>query len=157
MKERIARGQIPDEFRNATIAIQDDDGGIWVAVETEAEVQRYDDEGHLLWQVRIDDPQIQSTRARFFERAQTDNPMSIAPLRYFADLYIAGEELWILLEGDDDDPAVVLTLDDLGRVTRRISVPAGRGAGSISYDPAAARLLLGTAPDAQLISVRIGT
>lgn len=104
MKARIADGAVPDEFRNNVLTVQDDDGRVWVALQTEAEVRRYDAEGRRTLQVVIDDPQIQRAREDFFSRnAETDNPAMILPLRQFADLAVGQGELWVLLAGGDDD------------------------------------------------------
>ena len=156
MKAQIADGVVPDEFRNNVLVVQDDDGSVWIALQTEAELRRYDAEGRRLWQVVLDDPQLQRAKEDFFNRnAETDNPAVVVPLRQFADLAVGQGQLWILLAGSDDDPAIVLTFDRSGSETRRIKIPAARGVGSISYDPTLGRLLLGTIPDAQLVSAEI--
>jgi len=54
MKARIADGEVPDEFRNNVLALEAGDGGIWVALQTEAGIRRYDRDGRLRWQVVIE-------------------------------------------------------------------------------------------------------
>jgi NHL repeat len=155
MKERISQGEVPAEFRNDVLTAQAPDGGSWLALQTEAEIRRYDRLGALLWRVSIDDPQSVRARERFFERNAEAQEGMVAPLRLFSDISVADDDLWVLLAGRDDDPAIILTFDTSGLETRRLSIPAALGARSMIFDPVRSRLLIGTADDAQLISVQI--
>ena len=157
MKDRIARGEVPAEFRNNVLTAGAKDDGIWIVLQTEGEIRRYDPSGELLWRQTIDEPQIRISREQFFDRnSLIENPMSVAPLRAFADIFLVEDELWILLATEAPDPAVVLSMSVSGKVTRRLVIPAGTGAGALAYYAQEDLLLLGIPDDAQVLSVRIG-
>lgn len=155
--EAIHAGEVPDRLRNEGIVVGNAAGDIWVALTAEGSVRRYAPDGSLLWETRVEEPEMDASRERFFRRNREEAVEGgFFPLRYFVDLEIVGDEVWVLLQTDAADPAVILSLGPDGRLTRRVEVGAGGGAVAFAVSPDQEWLFLFTEHDAQLLRARLG-
>lgn len=152
LKAEIAAGEVPHDIRNANFVVGDDRGGLWVALQTEAEVRRYDEEGALIWSVSIDEPELAQARQEFFDRnAALESPFQFVLLSYFTDGQAVGDTLWLLLQTEPGAPGVVLVIGPEGRTVRRIEVAGAGGAYKFLFDGRHGELWLATRDDAQLL------
>lgn len=156
IKAEIGQGEIPAFFRNSAIVAADGEGGVWVALQTEGEVRRYDADGGLAWSTSVQAPEMSATRAEFFSRnAAEKNPARLYSLTYFQDLAVVGQRLWILLHTESEASAVIIVLAQDGTTLRRIEVTGGGGATSFAVDKSRSMLFLSTPDDAQILAVAV--
>ena len=155
IKSRIRAGEIPADLRNDVLVAADRQGATWLALLTEAEVRKYGPNGTLEWTTPIEEPEMASTRAEFFNRNATEeNPARFYSLRYFRDLAVVGDELWVLLDTPSDGPGVVLIVGPEGS-TRRIEIAAAGSAMFMAVDQARDKMFLYTSADAQLLAAAL--
>jgi hypothetical protein len=156
IKARIASGEIPADLRNEALVASNNEGDVWAALQTEAEIRRYAASGALLWRVTVTEPELTASREEFFRRnAAETNPRRFYSLRSFSDLALDGDKLWMLLSTSDEGNAVVLVLGADGTPLRRVEIAGGGGARSLAIDPTREKLYLFTAHDAQLLAASI--
>lgn len=156
IKATIAKGEVPAFLRNDALVAEDDEGGVWVALQTEAEVRRYNPEGELAWVTKIQAPELSAARAEFFRNnAAEKNPARFFNLTSFPDLAVVGQNLWILLATQPGASAVVIALGPDGTAIHRIEVRGAGGASSFAVDQARKRLFLFTPEDAQLLEATV--
>lgn len=152
LRARIAAGKVPDEFRNANFVVGDDRGGLWVALQAEAEVRRYDEHGTLIWSVAIDEPELALAKQEFLDRnAALGSPLQFVSLSYFTDGQAVGDTLWLLLQTPLGASCVVLVLGSDGQPVRRIQIAGAGGAHQLLFDRRHQALWLATRDDAQLL------
>ena len=155
IKSKIRAGEIPPDLRNDALVAADGRGGTWIALSTEGEVRRYGSDGTLEWTTPITEPEMARTRSEFFSRnVAEENPARFYALRYFRDLAVVGEELWILLDTPPDGSGVVVVVGSDGS-TRRIEVAAAGSATTMAVDEARGRMFLYTSDDAQLLEAEL--
>ena len=80
---------------------------------------------------------------------------SLYSLRYIADLRAVGSDLWVLLNGEDDDPGVLLVLGEDGTRKRRIDLPTVLGASTFAVDRTRGRLHLAIRSQAAVVAVEM--
>lgn len=155
-REAISRGEVPDEIRNEALVAGTTDGRVWIALQTEAVLQHYSADGTLKWAIDVQSPEMAEVRARFFMRNQAETRNTYWSLSYFADLFPAGDELWVLLTTPETSPsAVVLVVGELGDVRRRIELRGAGGATALAVDPRRERIVLSTPHDAQVLTAKV--
>ena len=156
LRQEIADGEIPGFFRNRTELAFGPGGQVWMALAGEGAVRRYDMEGELLMEVQLDEPEFAEALEEFFRRNQepTERP-SLFALRYIAELRPVGSDLWVLLNGGDDDPGVLLVLGEDGTRKRRIDLPTVLGANTFAVDPTRGRLYLAIPSLASVMAVEM--
>ena len=151
-KAKIREGQIPDDLRNQAMVAGTDDGDLWIALYTEAEIRRYGPEGALLWTTVLDEPEMPATRDEFLRRNTEDrNPNTYYPLAYFRGIAVTGKDLWVLIDTPSEGPAAVVQLDSLGEKRRRVEVAGAGGATGLAVDISRRRIFLPTPHDAQVV------
>ncbi len=156
IKAAIADRTIPDDIRNEALIAADAAGQVWVAMQTEGEIHRYDASGTLLWRTVIEEPQMMHTLESFFKaNAAEPNPARFISLRYFRDVEVVGDDLWVLLDSSPPDPAVVMVIGRDGTYVRRIEIALAGGATSLAVDQVRRRLFLASRHDAQLLLATI--
>lgn len=134
IKQDAAAGNVPAIFRNTARPVAASDGGAWLVLQGEGVVERYDDLGARLWAEVLTVPEVDIIRRQFFEaNADPSNP-GIEGLEYAADAFAVGDDLWILLEMPDDQPATVIVLGATGQITSRILYNDLRGVGHFALD-----------------------
>jgi hypothetical protein len=153
IKAQISAGRVPSVLRNATQPVLAE-GGSWLVLVSEGEVQRYDAAGRVLWTRRLQTPEMEAIRGAFFaaNRAET-SPSAFWPLTYFADADPMGDDLLLLLNTPDEEPSALVVLGPDGTVTRRLVLPAVHGARDLAVDPARRRLYLSVPSSASVVSV----
>jgi hypothetical protein len=155
IKSKIREGEVPADLRNEALVAAGPGGGTWIALTTEGEIQRYGPDGALAWITSISEPEMAWSRSEFFRKnAAEDNPARFFSLRYFRDLAVVGEELWLLLDTPPDGPGVVVVAEPDGS-TRRIEIVGAGSAVSMAVDHARGRLFLYTYDDAQLLLAQL--
>lgn len=156
IKAAIADRTIPDDLRNEALVAADAAGQVWIAMQTEGEIRRYDTGGALMWRTAIEEPEMKRTLENFFTaNAAEPNPARFISLRYFRDIEIVADDLWVLLDSSPPDPAVIVVIGRDGSPVRRIEVAHAGGATALAVDQARRRLFLATRHDAQLVLATI--
>src|SRR5690606_8994354 len=108
MKAEIAQGRVPDQFRNTVTPVFGADGTVWLLVQTEAEVRRYDADGRLVWSRVLDVPEIEEAQREFFRRnAEEERPSVIVPLYTMAAAREVGDKLWVLMQAAEESREAV--------------------------------------------------
>lgn len=154
--ETILAGDIPDRLRNEGIVAGSAAGDVWLALTAEGSVRRYAPDGSLLWETRVEEPEMVASRELFFRRNREEAVEGgFFPLRYFMDLEVVGEEVWVLLQTGSTDSAVILSVGAEGRLTRRVEVVGGGGAVAFAVSPDQQSVFLFTEYDAQLLQARL--
>lgn len=159
MKAQIAEGRVPDQFRNEVAPAFGAGGTIWLLVQTEAEVRRYDADGRLVWSRVLDVPEIEEARREFFRsNAEEERPSVIVPLRTMADARGVGDRLWVLMDAESGTRrAVFYILDrETGDVVGRISVEVPDAVNRFAVDAARNKLYLAVSDEASLLAVDLG-
>ncbi|HEU0013105.1 MAG TPA: hypothetical protein VFQ45_05450 [Longimicrobium sp.] len=153
MKREIARGRVPAQLRNHARAVPAADGGAWLVLLSEPAVERYGPDLRRRWRRELAAPEVEAVRARFFAlNREMGSPSVFAPLSHVADAAEGGGRLWLLLDGGDEGPAVLLSVDDAGGPPVRVEVPGVTGARQVAVDAARGRLYLALA-SAELVAV----
>jgi len=156
IKDRISRGEIPDEFRNAVLVSEDRSGSIWMALQSQAEIRRFAPDGSSLWTLTVESEELDAMLADFFLRnEEEERPFAVIPLRYFDDIQNVGEDLWVLLNTPPGRPATILQVSSDGRQVGSLIVPGAPGANTLAFDAADSVLYLGTPDDAQVVMARV--
>jgi len=151
IKAQIRAGEVPADLRNDALVAADRRGGTWVALVTEGEVRRYGPDGKLEWTTAITEPEMGWSRSEFFRRnAAEDNPARFYSLRYFRDLAVVADALWLLLDTQPAGPALIVVVGPEGS-TRRIEIAAAGSATSVAVDLSHGQVFLYTRDDAQLL------
>lgn len=156
MKNEIATGRVPDQFRNEVMPVLGRDGTTWLLVQTAAEVRRYDEAGALVWSRELDVPEIEAARREFFRRNEEEpSPSVLVPLTTFAAAREVGRRLWVLMRTEESsEEAVLYVLDrDTGAVTGRAVIGVPAAANSFAVDERRGALYLGIAPEASVLAV----
>ncbi len=154
IKDQIAEGQVPNALRNMAKATFDAAGALWLVLNAEGLVQRYDTSGALLGSYRMEAPELDRILHAFFEsnREIADAP-AFRALSYVADVYAVGDALWLLLYLPEDEASVVLVIALDGTPRQRVVVPTARGARQLAFDPRSRTLYLAVPSEASLIAV----
>ena len=106
MKKEILGGTVPALFRNAALPVFAPDGGVWLILTGEGEVERYDSTGAQEVAVPFEAPEMEAIWANVVERTKETmgNPRRLVGFSYVADASTAGELLWALLNVPEVDP-----------------------------------------------------
>jgi len=157
IREAIDRGEVPDQIRNEVIVAGHPDGRIWIALQTEGVLQQYAADGTMEWSLEVQAPEMAQVKEQFFQRNQAEQSSNrYHSLRYFADLFPLGDELWVLLTTLESGPsAVVLVLGEAGVIRRRIEFTGAGGANTLAVDPLKQRVVLSTSHDAQVLMAEV--
>lgn len=151
----ILDGEVPAQLRNWTLPAIDDDGSVWLILNAEGIVQRFDEAGTLLWSLQLEAPELEPIKQRFFQRNREIEGRGFVVLTYVADAARVDDEIWLLLNVPDEDPGVVLVVGDDGRLRRRITFPNVYDADEIAVDPGKGRIYLAVPSEASLLAARL--
>jgi hypothetical protein len=132
MKRTIADGEVPQSMRNFALPVLGADGA-WLVIHSESEVRKYAPDGTLVWSTTLTGSDVDAARADFFRRNAAPDmpPFSIASLTLVDDAEEVAGNLWLLMHGVADSPAVIRVLDgtsgvELGRIAADVTTPATR-------------------------------
>ena len=156
MRQQIARGRIPEFFRNTAFPHYGPKGNVWLNLITDGVVERYSEEGSLLFEYELDEPEMQGIYDAFVREHSDPDFRGLYALRYAADLYSTGEELWVLLNRADDEAVVVVRLSMNGERLGRVDIPEVTGAKLLAVDPERSKLFLAVPSMAEVIMVQLG-
>lgn len=151
----IMDGEVPGTLRNWTLPTIDDDGSLWLILNAEGVVQRFDATGNLLWSLQLEAAELEPIEQRFFQRNREIEGPGFVALTYVADAARVDDEIWMLLNVPDEDPAVVLVVGNDGALRRRITFPHVFGADEIAVDGASGTVYLAVPPEASLLAARL--
>jgi hypothetical protein len=143
MRSDVAEGRVPVEFRNDVTPVIAADGGVWLLLQTEAEIRRYSATGELQWSTPLDVPEVEAARQAFFRtnEEQTDRS-AIARLTTFRAATESAGALWILMGGSGDVAALYVTGPEEGNVRGRYTVPVSSQPTDLAIDEERKRLYL---------------
>jgi len=158
MKAEIAQGRVPEPFRNIATPVFGAGRTIWLLVQTEAEVRRYDADGQLVWSRVLDVPEIEEARREFFRsNAEEGRAWAIMPLLTMAAAREVGDKLWVLMHGEAGARlAVFYILDrETGDIVGRLSVDVPDAVNGFAVDTVRTRLYLTVPAEASLLAVDV--
>lgn len=109
LKEEIRAGNIPAFFRNTVVPSEAPGSQIWLAMLADGELARFDVDGNPIGVVSLQEPEMQQILSDFFSKNQEEtNRPSLYPSTYVTDLKQVGSEVWVLFNGGDDEPALLV-------------------------------------------------
>jgi len=157
IREQALRGEIPREFRNNILPILDPEGDMWLVLQGEGVLQRYDRHGGQVYSVAIADPEIAAARDAFFAAWTSDDGPADYPVPWSA---VAGAvvdgELWLRIGPGSDGRSVIAVLDAAtGRILRRLVLGLGTPAGSFAVDRSRERIYVALPDEAAVVSVAL--
>ncbi|MGD2153451.1 MAG: hypothetical protein PVG79_09290 [Gemmatimonadales bacterium] len=152
IRDQIIDGEVPRELRNWTLPIIDADASLWLILNAEAVVQRYDARGNILWSLHLVAPEMTLIKERFFARNRELQAPGFVPLIYVADAARVDDEIWLLLNLPDEHPSVVLAVGHDGTLRRRLDFPNVYGAADLAVDHRRGRIYLAVPADASLLA-----
>ncbi len=127
IKRDVARGVMPAGFRNTSRPFAGSDNGVWLVLQADGRIERYDSLGTQQWTVQLTIPEVDVIRNTFFELASGPSP-AIEPILLAVDGFELGGDLWLLLGLPDQHPATVIVLSPQGALKYRITFPGVLGA-----------------------------
>lgn len=152
IKRDIADGQVPPVFRNIVHPVPGDSGAVWVLLDGEGVVRRYNGADSLVWERRLEEPELKAIREGFFARNRADrDPSRVFPLSYFHAGEVVGDNLWILFGGSDTSSALFVVMEPHGAIRARIRAPGVSGADAFAVDVGRRLLYVISSQDATLI------
>jgi hypothetical protein len=152
IRAAIMDGEVPAQLRNWTLPAIDDDGSLWLILNAEGVVQRFDATGSLLWSLQLEAPELEPIKQRFFQRNREIEGSGFVVLTYVADAARVDDEIWLLLNVPDEEPSVVLVVGDDGTLRRRITFPNVYGADEIAVDTGKGWVYLAVPSEASLLA-----
>jgi DNA-binding beta-propeller fold protein YncE len=151
----ISDGKVPSSLRNMSLPAIDDDGSVWLILNAEGIVQRFDPDGTLLWSLTLDTPELPGIKEDFFRRNRELTTPGFFQLRYVSDAYTTGDRLWLLLNTVKDEPSVILVVSDDGRFDQRIVLPNAPDVSDIAVDDVRGKLYLSDPANASLLAATL--
>jgi hypothetical protein len=156
IKEEIRQGAVPAVLRNIVLPALADDGATWLLLQAEGRIQYYSPADSLLWDTRVDLPELAAIRQEFFELNRADDtPFRLTPLSYFVQATVIRDDLWVLVRTPEADPALILVVDRNGTVEKQIRFASARGIRGFAIDEARRLVYLLAYQDAALLKVRL--
>jgi hypothetical protein len=155
IRSSIEAGQVPASLRNMTLPVIENDGSLWLVLQAEGVVRRYDPGGELLWATKLRSPELAAIRESFFTRNRELEVAAFIPLRYVSDATPLNGWLFVLLNTPAEAPSVVLVLGAEGEMLARIVLPSVSGAGDLAVDPERGILYLTVPSEANLLAAEL--
>lgn len=148
------RGVMPQPLRNAVHVVLSGDGGLWLFLQTERELRRYDAEGVLRSSVPIALDVGDAIEEAYFDwYADPKNQIALRFLALVVDGIEIDGRLWLLWGSWEGMEGLITVHDGSGELLHRIRFPALYEAGApvaprrFAVDPAAGRVYV-VAPSA---------
>lgn len=149
IKRDVARGVMPAGFRNTARPFAGSDNGVWLVLQVDGRIERYDSLGSQQWTVLLTIPEVDVIRNTFFELASGPSP-AIRPILLVVDGFELGGDLWLLLGLPDQHPATVIVLSPRGALKYRITFPGVLGAFQFTIDRERNRIFFSMESDASV-------
>lgn len=149
IKRDVADGVMPAGFRNTARPFAGSDNGVWLVLQADARIERYDSLGSQQWTVPLTIPEVDVIRRTFFELASGPSP-AIRPILLAVDGFELDGDLWILLGLPDDHPATVIVLSPQGALKYRLTFPGVLGAFQFTVDLERNRIFFSREADASV-------
>ena len=153
MKAEIQRGEVPGIFMNTAEAVWGSDGSIFLVVPARASIERFDSGAASRWIYTLEDSSFALVRSEFVRR-NGEETRRFTPLRYILSTRAVGTDLWVLLGQSAYSQAVLVILDDEGRVERRLTFPAIREVSNFAVDETRGWIYFSTAETAASPRIR---
>jgi hypothetical protein len=155
IRSAIDGDRVPNSLRNMSLPVIEDDGSLWLILNAEGIVRRYDSDGTLLWSLELASPELASIKDEFFTRNRELTTPGFVVLSYVSDACLVDGTLWLLLNTPADQPTVVLVVAEDGTLERRLRLPDLSNAGDIAVDLPRRRLYLTVPDDAALVAAML--
>jgi len=154
INDDIIGGRVPALFRNAVLPVFAQNGDLWLVLNGEGLLQRYSEDGTLLFSVPLQEPEMKQVWQEIIARAKAapPNEPNVEALQYVRDAAVLGTTLWLLLNTTKDGPAVLVAVSDTGRVERRLKFPGVRGASAFAIDKGRRRIFFAVLSNATLVA-----
>jgi hypothetical protein len=155
MKQVIAEGRVPDQFRNQITSIVGQSGAVWLLVQAEAEIRKYTDDGPLVWTHKLIAPEIDGAYREFFRRnAEEQDPSRMYALTTMRAAQEVRGSLWVLILGEASHPTAFYLLDvETGAVRGRLTVTLPSPPSKFVIDAERRRLYLALSDEASIMTV----
>lgn len=167
--EQLHQKELPDFMRNRSLPVFDQDGGLWLFLQTEGVLRHFGPDGVLDVEHEVVIPEMTViTDAYYSWYASVEQPDVLRYLDQVEDGAVAGEYLWLLWDMPPGYPTLITVHDGAGRLTARVSVPevsqvASMGDGShrppplrrIAVDPVRGRLYVLDQETSSLVAFNI--
>ncbi len=154
IKKEILAGTVPAMFRNTALPVFAEDGGAWIVLNGEGQVQRYDSTGALQASAQLVVPEMERIWADVVERTRAimGDQRRLAGLAYVSDAAVVGHTLWLLLNVPEGDPTVMLALSAAGTAERRVQFADVIGAKYFAIDRRRARIVFVLTANASVVA-----
>lgn len=155
-KAAVIRGEVPDYFKNGTIAASAVDSTVWVAHYTQPLLERYARSGELLLRVSLEDSVLPRIYEQFKQRNVQDSAsIQVHQLYYVMDLAVEGTKLWVLLNAPPGEPAVLLRVNLAGKVEARVEIPGATEVFRVALLPATQEMVLVSSLNSEIYRVKL--
>ncbi len=148
----IESGQVPVSLRNMSLPVIEDDGSLWLILQAEGIVRRYDPDGELLWSTALQSSELAAIEESFFIRNRELEVGAFIPLRYASDAAAVDGRLFVLLNTPAEEAGVVLVVGPQGEMAARIVLPSVREAEDLAVSPRRDRLYVTVPSEASLLA-----
>ena len=155
IREQAKRGDIPVEFRNNVLPAIDTAGNVWLVLQADGRVQRYDDTNRMVWERTLPQDVIAQSRDQFLSEASGDWQLPRVPVpRVAASARAYAGELWVMVSSGKDQKNRLLVLDEHGQVRREIALNL-TGAGPFSVDTRQRQLVIAVPEDGMIVRAQL--
>lgn len=153
VRQEVSSGRVPGFFRNTVQPAFSPDGSLWIALLTDARIERWSRDGTRHSSLQLDEPEFSQTRREFFERYRDPGLRGLPALQFIADIYPTESACWVLLRRGEDDDAVVLRVSNQGERTDRWVFKGVVGANLLAVDEERSAVFLSLSPTAEVVEV----
>jgi hypothetical protein len=136
LRQEVVDGKLPSLLLNLSLPVPAQDGTIWLVLQSQGVVERYDRNGSRTLSVSLSEPEFGPIEEDFIKKNRDADPEfpGIYALRYFVDAWAAEPGLWLLLTDCDESPATILLLSEEGRVAEEYRFLSVSGATRFAVD-----------------------
>jgi len=153
IRAQALRGEIPVEFRNNVLPVLGPDGELWLVLQGEGVIQRYDADGRQVGSIALPDADREVAREAFFEAWRADEGSRDIHVPWMATAgTVVDGQLWLRLGPGEEGRSVIAVLDGAtGRWVRRYALETATPAGPFAVDPERGLLYVSLPDEAVLL------
>ena len=130
--DRMHERTLPGFMRNNALPIFTSDGGLWVFLQSEAVLERFDPSGSPVSRTTLHIPEMERIREAFFDwYADVEASDLVRFFGYAEDATVEGDSIWLLWNSPRDGPALVTVHGGDGDIGARVVL---RGSASVRPD-----------------------
>jgi hypothetical protein len=135
LRESIARGEVPDAFKNNVIPVWGQNHDVWLVQQTTGVVQRLGRNGQVLATTALSPHHVDERRREFFRLNKEELKEWIWQFGVAQDAIATPAGLWLSLRQPDSLPLHLVLYDTLGHVIEDELIPSLPGNAGVIYDP----------------------